>query len=286
MSQSLVIDETLKISHVYWLVSLPESEMGPTNRILEDLEPTLKNHRIKFELVYIKSKSHFICMLKSIAQNSKGGLMPLIHMDMHSNEEDGLFIDRSKENVSWDLLINLLREINVNCKNNLFVFFATCYAYHAVKSITLSKATPFCAMVAPPEEISNGFLEDKTHKFYHDGFSSDNFSSAIKTHLSSHLIYYHCQGIFLTAIVEYIQKYCRIENRKSRAKSIVRQKVDISIKNRNARRKMHAEMTKRLRPGPYIIRHFERVFLCGGSAKFNYNQVKRALRAKSHAQKS
>jgi hypothetical protein len=62
---------------------------------------------------------------------------------MHGSIEHGLEIADSKEFMSWPALAGKLRGINVATGNNTCVIAASCFAFHAIKQVSITRASPF-----------------------------------------------------------------------------------------------------------------------------------------------
>lgn len=154
------MSEVRKISHIFVIQSLPNDDR-PTGKELYDdvirrhidfLQPeSLKMTHAFFDP---QDKTAFIEILKYIKTNSSylaGGL--LIHFEIHGNSnQDGLvFADQSF--MSWTELVELLRPINVETSNNLFITLATCYGRYLYQGVDPFEKSPYQAYISASKEI-------------------------------------------------------------------------------------------------------------------------------------
>ena len=133
----------------FGLGSLEEHEQGTTRRVIEDLEPYLSSIELPFVFVEPKTKAELLAGLASIAKRATEGLRPIIHIDTHGSERDGIYITASKELVSWQVLVDEFRKINAATENNLCVVSAACFGLNMIQPITITRQTPFFLIVAP-----------------------------------------------------------------------------------------------------------------------------------------
>jgi len=82
-----------------------------------------------------------------------GGI--LIHFEIHGeNERKGLVL-ANRELITWDELVVLLRQININCNNKLFLTMATCYGRFLYKGVHQFEKSPFSGYISASEIVSN-----------------------------------------------------------------------------------------------------------------------------------
>ncbi len=115
---------------------------------------------------------------------ASSGLRPILHFDMHGDLTQGIKVAASGEFVSWPRLVDSLRAINVATENNLCVVSGACFSMNVVWEVTLSKPCPFFILIAPGEEVSSGFLEDKTREFYKSVFDDLEIVAAHEAHFA------------------------------------------------------------------------------------------------------
>ena len=75
-------------NYVFWVSSLPDSEMGPTGRMTHDLDQIFGASNIGFlhkRIRHVDELANFLSCIKRCSANR--GLRPLIHLDAHGNPE-------------------------------------------------------------------------------------------------------------------------------------------------------------------------------------------------------
>lgn len=143
------------------------------------------NEEIECEYKYINSKGELKDYLREIKQNISNGKFPFIHITCHGGDK-GIKLPSSGR-LFWNELAHFLLEINITCKNNLFVVFACCEgAYIALPMINRILATnndrkkaPLFGYIGAVGKISLKEIETGFTEFYEllfKGFSSQIYS--------------------------------------------------------------------------------------------------------------
>ena len=145
----------------------------------------------------------------------------MLHVDAHGTVAGGLLLAPSGERIAWSEIIELLRGLNVATANNLTCVFALCFGLHLYKQVSLKKPVPAYFFVAPPSEISVGFLEEQTLAFYRETIHTSNVTAAFNTTLGANMQSFHCQGLFLQSLLRYIRTYCMGRRRQDRQERMV-----------------------------------------------------------------
>jgi len=128
-------------------------------------------------------KNSFTESLQKIASNPNTSL-PYLHIECHGSPNGLTFAN--KEKMDWDEFGNLLTEINIASRNNLFVSMAACYGgYLTLQGIKyLSKPTdqraPVCGFIGPQSEISYDLIERGFNKYFDCLLETFDFSQALK----------------------------------------------------------------------------------------------------------
>lgn len=212
----LKISEELQTNAIVWIHSLPEEEMGPTRRILEDLEGLGSATGFPVNKYPVVSRAELVSTFKELTVKAQQGLRPVLHVDAHGTVTDGLLLAPSGERVAWTDVIDLLRRLNVATENNLTCIFALCFGLHLYKEVSLKDPVPAYLFFAPPSEISVGFLEDQTLAFYDKVNKTADLTAAFKETLGKSMESFHCQGLFFQSLLRYIRFYCTGKGRRER----------------------------------------------------------------------
>lgn len=78
-----VVDK-FEVNTVVWLRSLPENELGPSRRMVEDIEAFAKRGGLfQFEEISVSSSAEMLAALATLASRCRAGLRPILHFDCH-----------------------------------------------------------------------------------------------------------------------------------------------------------------------------------------------------------
>jgi hypothetical protein len=190
------------VNSLFWITSLDLGEQGPTRRILEDLEPYLSSAELPFQIFEPKKAAEFLAGLDLIAKAAQEGMRPMLHLDAHGSQKQGIQIAASGEFVPWETALQKLRAINIATGNNLCVVSAACFGMQVARRIRPPDPAPFFLLIASDEEVNVGFIGDKTTSFYKDVFENEDIVRAYDKHLRPALQLFHCERLLATAIVK------------------------------------------------------------------------------------
>jgi len=112
-----------------------------------------------------------------------------------------------------------IRKINVATENNLCCVFATCFAMCFSREVEIFKPTLFYLIIAPLEDVSLGFLENRTNKFYQSVMASENINTAYKKTLSPKMKLWNCQEALMHSFVGYHKSKPKGKNASQRKES-------------------------------------------------------------------
>ncbi|MEQ9328636.1 MAG: hypothetical protein RJQ21_15245 [Rhodospirillales bacterium] len=275
------ISETLEINSIFWIRSIPDNEIGPTRRIIEDLNDAHNNGGWPIRELVVGTSDELVEALNFLADEAEKGVKPIIHFDAHGSKDKGILLSPSGEHFSWDKLANHLRIINCQTMNNLICIFATCYGYHINFQVELKKPTPSYLIMAPTDEISVGFLEEQTVRFYQLAHASGNVTEAFSLTLASKMKLYHCQGIFFEALSNYIRYYCSGKSKSIRYEKLLSDfLIEHNIENpspavlKNTRNRIKSG----LKPSQKIIEYYASKFLICRRPAFDYDDLEKFTR--------
>lgn len=173
----------LKNNAVFVIECLPESEWTPDRNIGHQLKD-LRNQGIGRDryLVHfrVRNAGDVRSVLEGIAAFARQvELNPILHFNAHGDKTRGLEVGPDRELVSWDLLRDLLRRINVACRGNLGVVMATCYGFRLVEGIKIRLPAPFNFLVGSVEKPTEGYLDKQMPQFYQMFFETGNLAAAL-----------------------------------------------------------------------------------------------------------
>jgi hypothetical protein len=277
----LQLSSILNINSVIWISSLEGSEKGSTQRVIDDLQPYFVSIGLPFKFVEPKTKAELLACLDAIERRARAGLKPIIHFDTHGNAESGVYIASSKEFVSWQQLVDKLREINIATQNNLGVVSAACFGTHVIKPIVVGEATPFFALIAPEEKVSFGYIEQHTVQFYQDLFEKGDVVAAYNGNFSERLKLFHCEKLLAIALVRYIAAHCMGRGKKKRQEALMTQVFEGGrLPNTRQNRKMVRSKVKHMiKPTQALIDRYVQDFLIGKKVPFSVQEIMNLARS-------
>lgn len=277
---ALTISETLQTNAIVWIHSLPDGEMGPSRRILEDLEALANFGGFPLFEYAVRDRAGLGDIFKQLRAEAEQGLRPVLHFDAHGTMADGLLLAPSGERIGWSDVIELLRGLNAATANNLTCVFALCFGLHLYRQVSLKKPVPAYLFFAPPSEISVGFLEAQTLAFYREINRTSNVTAAFQATLGANMASFHCQGLFFQSLLRYIRTYClgrQRQDRHERMVSAIFQRDENSNPSRAQLQEARLKIKEFLKPGQSLIDHFATSFLVGRAAAFTYADIDRIL---------
>ncbi|MEY9830776.1 hypothetical protein ABIA25_002591 [Sinorhizobium fredii] len=278
---ALTISETLQINAIIWIHSLPEHEMGPSRRILEDLEGLAAAGGFPVCTYAVRDRVELIDLFRQLTTKAEQGLRPVLHVDAHGTVAEGLLLAPSGERVGWGEIIEDLRALNIATDNNLTCIFALCFGLHLYKQVSLKRPVPSYLFFAPPAEISVGFLEAQTLAFYREINRTSNVTAAFEATLGGVMESFHCQGLFLQSLLRYIRTHCIGRMRKDRLERMVTavlQRDGIVNPSSAQLKQTRRKIRESLKPGQKLIDVFAPSFLIGRVPAFSYADLDRILK--------
>jgi hypothetical protein len=199
---------TLFIDSLIWIRSLPDEQMGPSERMLEDVETYCHTNKIGLITYEIHCKNGFKSAFKNIKEFiTQHNITPIIHFDIHGNKDEGLLIYPSGEYLNYEDLNRYLREINQIIDNQLVCIFATCESFQYLLKSSPTKLTPTFITYAPSKKIETGTLEKIIAPFYKELFETKNIAKSYENHLKKDMDEYHCVKMFILFIHKYYKEY-------------------------------------------------------------------------------
>lgn len=148
------------IKSIVVIQSLPKDDKKTGKELFDD---TIKMHidykqptRIKMTYQFhdVEGKISFVEMLRFYGINSQyiiGGIV--IYLEMHGASDKRGLILRDGSFISWEEIVDLLRVININTKNNLYITMATCYGRYLFEGAHSHKKSPYSGYISASKEV-------------------------------------------------------------------------------------------------------------------------------------
>jgi hypothetical protein len=255
---------------VFWLRSLPETEQGPTRRVLEDLEPFFKELELPFQLIDLNTAAALYSVLDQLA---KLPVKPILQLDMHGTQQ-GLVLANSGELAPWDEIVPRLRSINLASHANLCVVAGVCFAYYALTQVSISLASPVKILVAPEREVSVGILEDGLGSFYRALFRGLDISEAQARYLADPFRIFHAEKFFVIALCRYIRASCKGKGGAIRREHLLTEVLlDGRPRDSNVLREIRKQIKEGTKPSQHMVDRYARTFLIDRPCPFSIDQL-------------
>ena len=135
------------------------------------------------------TEADFISALKDIRKEAESGVIPVVHLEMHGvvdpdtnihiNKYLGVCTAGDKRLITWNRLADLLREINIACRNNLLLTMAVCYGAWLQKASLLDKEAVTSLTVGSLHKVFNGTILLKYTDFYEKLLCDADYDAAL-----------------------------------------------------------------------------------------------------------
>lgn len=154
--------EFFSITKIIIIQSLETKEFQTGAELAKHLSFLTGQHglNIPVTLTDCESRLDFIRLINQLVDEAHLGEIPLLHVELHGDEESGLIFQNNSE-LPWAECSELLRKLNHATKYNLLTFFAACFGAYFLSHINVLKESPCYALVAPtetafPDEVLSG----------------------------------------------------------------------------------------------------------------------------------
>lgn len=172
--------------HIYFnkiviIQSLPLTERQTGTEIHDDylIRHAWLDPDFSVELLSITTKDEFIDCLTKIEKDTKiGKYLPFIHFETHGGI-DGISL-ASGEYVRYKEFIDIIRKININTKNNLFISVGACWGGRIQFVTDIRKPCPFRGFIGPMDKIYDDDLVISFSAFFAELLKTNDFDLAIK----------------------------------------------------------------------------------------------------------
>lgn len=278
------LDSSFSCNSVVWIISLPEAELGPSQRMTEDVSAHSSRLGFQFSRVDVKRRSELVDVLGHINFSAREyGLRPILVFDAHGTQDAGLKLSESGEIISWVDLSSHLQQINISTNNNLCVIGAACFSLRAITPAKLDQAAPFFVLLAPEQEVSVGFLEENVPPFFDRLFTHGSLDDAYSRHLSEAFRYFHCEKMLFIVVAKYIRAACKGKSLAERRERLITEVLMQGLPNTPANLKtIRAKLKSGLKPNQALLDRYVRTFLVGRSCSFTMEQLLAFLDDEKH----
>lgn len=196
------IDYTFLNNGTIILDCLPTSDFQTARRLYEDMI------HIDSGINYrkIDSVNTLLEVFAKLKEDCINGMLPIIHIEAHGDSNLGIQIGDKREDFPWENLVNVLREINIETKNNTGVILAACEGLYAIRQVSIFKPTPFAFVIGSQEKVSAGDFDAQMRRFYQSLVDSKSVAIAMNE-VPKTMQLFHSEQFFLIAIGKHFKQY-------------------------------------------------------------------------------
>ena len=272
---AMQLNSSFSCNSVIWIASLSEDELGPTRRMTEDVAAVSRYLGVRFDRIDVKDRLGLADALRHLGHRARSeGLRPILVLDAHGNQKDGLKLAGPGEVMAWTDLGTLLRPINVATGNNLCVIGAACFSLGAIAPTKLDQATPFYVLLAPARKVKVGFLEKNIPAFFRELFTHGSLDEAHRQYLSESFRYFHCEKTLLLSVARYIKAACRGKPATERRERLMTEVFMQGMENTAGNRKSVRDKLKAgLKPDQALLDRYAGTFLVGKRCSFTMEEL-------------
>ena len=262
----------LKFTNIVILDLLPEAGLQTGIGLLRHLQDTLPVERQRY-LAYerIRTEADIDRYLFHIRSMARQGCKPIIHIECHGDEEEGLRL--TSGHFGWTRLLKHLGKINFLTKNNVVLFLAGCHGTNILRALEITQPSPFLVLISSDEEVKAGFVKDVTGVFYQRLFDASDFKVAAKI-LAPHFRTTHAELFFLQVFAAYLREHGSNRRRQFRLENI----LSYAQPDHRSRAVVRQSVRKLLKENRQSFERLGEIFL-HGRRKFSYEDFLRAYAA-------
>lgn len=271
--RALIFDSVFSNNTVFILDGLMSSDLQTARHLNEELKDlAYKTDTPYCSLIRIGSRSELFLILDQIRSQCDEGIKPIIHIEAHGDENEGIAVGDNQERVSWGELVAALGKINETTKNNLGVVMAGCFGLYAIRPISITKPSPFYFLIGSDTKISAGQIDEVMKNFYRDLFNSNSLQIAMKQ-VDEQFKQFHVEKMFCVSFGRYIKQQCMGQGRNNRVEKLLSELVVGGIPNNKESLINSRKALKRLiKPSKATFERFAKVFMHGRYA-ITYEQL-------------
>jgi hypothetical protein len=260
---------------------VPESEMQTGRKIEENLNDFIsaENSDLPCERHKCETEEDFFIVIERIKNDlASSGVASYIHIEGHGSREYLYF--PSGKFISWSVVFQAFREINILSKNNLFFSSGACESAYAYMAASITKACPVFGLLAPEKEVEAGGVEDGFIAFYKSLIKSGSLNDAFNAFADAtdgkkySLIF--SPHIFEKAAFNYLTQHCMGNGRRRRLENVLSQAItETGLPVKKARKALRSELSK---PQALALKGFhEKFMMCDlypeNRARFKFDAV-------------
>lgn len=170
---------------IFILKSLGESDTFADSLYYDIIEPCCQKCGLATEPpIELYTREDWDKAIEQILQDNC--YHPLIHFEMHGNEENGLYL-RLGDYVPWKNVISDLTRINVKSELNLIITMAVCYSTKLAFNMSMVKSpAPYLFSISTSQKVRGELTYKMFSEFYKNLIESRSIYDALKSVEQTH----------------------------------------------------------------------------------------------------
>ncbi len=207
-AHDLIFESRFLNNAVFIIDALGASDFQTARRLNDNLSSlTLSEGSRYCHYVKVTTPAESESLLQEILNSCEHGLRPIIHIEAHGSQEEGLQIADSHQFLSWETLATWCLRINTATGNNLGVVLASCFGFYAITHITIRNPCPFYFLIGSDRTVSAGYIDDKMCRFYRRLFDERNIDVAMRE-VDEGFRQFQAEKFFCIAFGKYMRRAC------------------------------------------------------------------------------
>jgi hypothetical protein len=241
------------INKIILITSPRAGEEGIARRLEENIADVSNNGgNFNFYHAHVHNGDGFFELFEEIRQGILSGDKPIIYLDFHGDAEKGLEIGASKEFIDWKTLVDELRILNVELKNELFLLITACHGLHLIKSISIRREAPFLCLVAPEQEVHVEDLDDRVPEFFRVLFETKNVHLACKN-LGENFTYINSGTLCVDPLILYYKDICGGSGKRAWREDFLSEVIKTGIPDGTKLSTLRAQIKEIIQPEIMVI---------------------------------
>lgn len=243
---------------------LSETDMQTGRQLNENINDVINAEDSNFSCVRLvcTNKIELFLAFKAIKDRiTTNDVIPCIHIEGHGSKVCLELADGSL--LTWEELANIMREINIISKNNLFFSSSACMSAYAFNSASINKPTPFFGFLAPEKDIKVENIVKAFSVFYSTLIRGEDLHDSVvafseKTDCKQYA-YIFSQLLFKRSMRNYIQKSCMGKGKQKKMNELLDEVSNIKTLTLKKKRKILKEEINK--PQALFLKKLHNVFM-------------------------
>ena len=263
---TIVYQSQVSFSSIIVIESLDsESQRTGTDLFETTIAPAADAHGMLAELYRIKTAREFIAVLKHVSALARAGHAPIVHFEMHGDEE-GLQL-ASLEMIQLAELALLLTEINQACAMNLLVVAAACNGWYLGSVLHPIDRAPMWGVIGPPATQRAGNLYAAMRVFYDRLLSDFDLVTALRSMNGNRSVdewdydLTSAELLFCRVFQYYMDSTIHDESPAQRLNRLVAEAARHRTLDVNATMMLREELRSKLADHKFWFEHYRKTFL-------------------------